>query len=174
MIDFLVTSITCQIVLFALYKLLLEQTKMHRFNRFYLLFALVFSIVVPFVTIEIETENIASAAPQVFEMLPVSINATSVQTASEFDLWPMVFIVVYTTGFLVFGFRFVKNLIQLKSKITKNEHVNRDQATFVLQKTPTLPHTFLNYIFVNADDFKIGLESELFTHEITHARQKHS
>lgn len=171
--DFLITSTTCQIVLLALYKLLLENAKMHWFNRFYLLFALVFSLVVPFVTIEIETESVAQNAPQVLEMLPLAAGATQTESSS-LEYWPIFLKGIYVIGFLIFAFRFARNIVQIKSEIDRNEKLDRNGATFVLQNQPTLPHTFLNYIFVNADDFKNGLESQLFTHEITHARQKHS
>ena len=47
----------------GVYYLLLEKEKMHVFNRFYLLFGLVFSMVIPFITIEV-IEEIANLSVQ--------------------------------------------------------------------------------------------------------------
>lgn len=56
--DFLIKSILCQIVLFGLYYLFLEREKMHQFNRFFLLFCLIFSLAIPFFIIEIQGESL--------------------------------------------------------------------------------------------------------------------
>ncbi len=56
MIDFLIKSSITLFVLLAVYYLFLEKEKIHIFNRFYLLFSLVFSMVIPFITIEVIQE----------------------------------------------------------------------------------------------------------------------
>ena len=56
MIDFIFKSTASLLVLLIVYHLLLENEKMHHFNRFYLLFAIVFSFIVPFITIEVIQE----------------------------------------------------------------------------------------------------------------------
>ena len=39
----------------------------------------------------------------------------------------------------------------------------------------TLPHTFLNYIFVNKEEYlEKKVEEALITHELTHAKELHS
>ena len=56
MIDFLIKSSLSLCVLLVAYYLFLEKEKMHQFNRFYLLFSLLFSFAIPFITIEIIQE----------------------------------------------------------------------------------------------------------------------
>ena len=56
MSDFLIKSTITLFVLLAVYYLFLEKEKIHVFNRFYLLFSLVFSMVIPFITIEVIQE----------------------------------------------------------------------------------------------------------------------
>ena len=56
MIDFLFKSTVSLIVLITIYYLSLEKEKMHTFNRFFLLFSLVFSFIIPFITIEVIQE----------------------------------------------------------------------------------------------------------------------
>ena len=64
MIPFLIKSAISLAVLLLVYKLFLEKEKMHRFNRFYLLFSLLFSFSLPFVNIPIyvKTEGIEQIA----------------------------------------------------------------------------------------------------------------
>lgn len=172
MTDFLITSTVCQIALFAVYSLLLENAKMHVFNRAFLLFALVFSLVIPFVTIEIETAEIVQNAPQIIQLLPIS---TEFKPAVEtVDYWPIFWTLAYSIGFGIFAFRFVSNLMEIWRKIASNQIVERAKVKFVLLESETLPYTFHNYIFVNSEDFRRGIESQLYTHEITHVAQKHS
>lgn len=174
MIDFLITSICCQIALFAVYKLLLENAKMHTFSRYYLLFALVFSIAIPFVRIQVETETVAQNATQILPMFPMASQMIVAKNQNPTDYLQISIWMMYAIGLCIFGYRFAKNLFRIFSSARKNKNEKRDGVTYVLLASETLPHTFLNYIFVNADDFNNGLESELMTHEITHVRQKHS
>ena len=53
MIDFLLKSTISLTVFLGFYHLVLEREKMHRFNRFYLLFTIIISFVIPFLTFEI-------------------------------------------------------------------------------------------------------------------------
>jgi hypothetical protein len=53
--------------------------------------------------------------------------------------------------------------------------VKYKNATLVLVDEKTLPHTFLNHIFVNFDDYnQRTIEDELYTHELVHVTQKHT
>jgi|GEM_PF-4981512 len=175
MIDFLMTSFCCQIVLFAVYKIGLENLKTHRFNRFYLVSAVLFSLVLPFISIEIQLDSVA---PQSEQMLsgPVLLGTPGHFDAPiSVDYTTTILWLLYGLGFLLFAFRFAKNLARLHLTIRHNCKEKRDGVIYVLLKADTVPHTFLNYIFVNADEFqKRKIAAELFTHELTHARQKHS
>ncbi|MDX1586813.1 MAG: hypothetical protein R3222_08715, partial [Balneolaceae bacterium] len=57
MIIYLVKSFLLLGVLFGLYKLLLENEKTHRFNRFFLLFALFFGLTAPLISFEVQPEQ---------------------------------------------------------------------------------------------------------------------
>ena len=71
--------------------------------------------------------------------------------------------------------RFTKNVFKLISKTKSNPNVKYKTAKLVLVDEKVLPHTFLNYIFINFDDYNSrNIEDELFTHELVHVTQKHS
>ena len=60
-------------------------------------------------------------------------------------------------------------------KIKRNENVKLQNATLILVDDAITPHTFWNYIFINKKEYNSQkIEEELFTHELTHATQKHT
>ncbi|MFB0911488.1 MAG: regulatory sensor-transducer, BlaR1/MecR1 family protein, partial [Flavobacterium sp.] len=59
MMDFIIKSTLSLTVLLAVYHILLEKEKIHQFNRFYLLFSLVFSLSIPFITIEVIQDSLS-------------------------------------------------------------------------------------------------------------------
>jgi hypothetical protein len=60
-------------------------------------------------------------------------------------------------------------------KRRSNPLIKYGSAKVALLDEPTVPHTFLNTIYVNKAQFESGeLSKEILDHELTHARQKHS
>jgi len=109
MIDFLIKSTIAMAVLLALYHLLLEREKMHRFNRFYLLFALVFSLVVPFININTSSPSVVNNASVTLQELVIGNTIeTKEQQGFDFNLLGWIIYGLITTLFLL---RFVKNLL---------------------------------------------------------------
>ena len=53
MIDFLLKSTISLTIFLSFYHLVLEREKIHQFNRFYLLFSIAISFIIPFLTFEI-------------------------------------------------------------------------------------------------------------------------
>lgn len=173
MIDFLIKSTLSLGVLYAVYIFLLEKEKMHQFNRFYLLFGLAFSFLIPFITFEIYVETVSVATVNNTSMQAIPF--TSVLVEEKIDYIPSILWSIYILITSVLIFRFVVHLIKIKRKITSNASEKIKNATLILLNEKVLPHTFLNYIFINKDDFKNRkIEDELFTHELTHVNQKHT
>ncbi len=171
MIDFILKSTLSLGLLYAVYILLLEREKMHNFNRFYLLFGLLFSFLIPFFTFEIYVESTAVAVQNTVQSLPVSIVFLEEKTNSV----PLILWSVYALVSIALLSRFVLNLINIEQKIKANTTQKIQNATLVLLEEKVLPHTFLSYIFINKDDFENKkIEGELFSHELTHVRQKHT
>jgi beta-lactamase regulating signal transducer with metallopeptidase domain len=71
--------------------------------------------------------------------------------------------------------RFGKNIWKLISKSKSNPIVKYKNANLILVEEKTLPHTFLNFIFINFEDYNNrNIEDELYTHELVHVTQKHT
>jgi len=178
MLPFLLKSTLTMVLLLAVYHLFFEREKMHRFNRFYLLSALVFSFTVPFITIPVYIET----ATSVTQMVPAEHSSAAIVTAApqivvpaEINYWPYVLGAVYIIGVFVLGIRFGLNIIRFYRAKNKCETVAYQNATLVLLEEAVLPHTFLNNIYLNKTEYENRhIEPELFTHELAHVRQKHT
>lgn len=171
MIQYLLTSTIAATILLVVYQLFLEKEKMHRFNRFYLLTSLLFSLLIPFISIEIIEEiTTPVAAP-----IPMNFSGGTMVIAEETNhleqtLWG---IYIFVTAILLF--RFTRNIITFYQLKKNNTTLSFQNATLVLLQEPVLPHTFMNSIFINEAEYQERkIEKELFAHEMTHVNQKHT
>src|SRR5680860_1159303 len=183
MVVFLLKSSACLAVFLMFYKLFLEKERMHTFKRFYLLAALVFSLLIPSITfveyIEVTpapasiapVENIVKGpAKSVYE----GATATEVNQ-TKIDYWPIVLWTVYGLGVLLFALKFFFNLWKIVRNIRNNPKLKIQTIINVLLRDAVVPHTFLNYIFLNRQKFEAHkIPKDVLVHEATHARQKHS
>ena len=171
MTDFLIKSTITLFVLLAVYYLFLEKEKIHVFNRFYLLFSLLFSMVIPFITIEVIQEI---AQPKVYpgniQILQGSAVILEETNYLAIGLWSL-----YAVVTIVLAVRFFSNIIKISSKMKSNTPIDYKNAKLILVPEKTVPHTFLNTIFINETEYNNReIEAELYTHELTHVTQKHT
>ncbi len=172
MIDFLIKSAVSLSVLLVVYHLLLEKEKMHQFNRFYLLFSLVFSLVIPLITIEVVKEI---TTPIIQKNSAIQITQENIISVEETNYLPIILWSIYGVVTLLLSIRFIRNILKIITKIKSNTRIDYKNATLVLLKEKVLPHTFLNHIFMSEMDYtNQKIEAELFSHELTHVTQKHT
>ena len=172
MIDFLIKSTICLTVFLGFYHLVLEREKIHQFNRFYLLGSIIISLVIPFVTYQIITE-IPVYVDAEMEFYPTIIQTEKV--VEPIDYFKIISWSLYGLITLLFAIRFGKNAWKLISKTISNPKVKYKNANLILIDEKTLPHTFLNFIYINFEDYNNrNIEDELYTHELVHVTQKHT
>lgn len=172
MIDFIIKSTLSLAVLLAVYHLLLEKEKIHQFNRFYLLFSLVFSFSIPFITIEVIRESVS---PFMGKTSIKPGEATMAIIEDSINYWIVLLWGIYTMVTSALVIRFVRNIRKLTSRIKSNPAINYKNSKLVLLKEKILPHTFLDTIFINETDYhNRKIEAELYTHELIHVTQKHT
>lgn len=172
MIDFIIKSTFSLAILLAVYHLVLEKEKIHQFNRFYLVFCLAFSFAIPFITFEIiqETSTALLKKPVVF-----ATEATMIVIQDDTNYWMIALWAAYGIVTTAFAIRFVNNVTKLIDKKRSNTTVAYKNTTLVLLDEEILPHTFLNYIFINKQAYHSReIEDELYAHELIHVTQKHT
>ncbi|MET0946721.1 MAG: M56 family metallopeptidase [Flavobacterium sp.] len=175
MITYLLKSGVLLLIFFAVYKLLLENERMFRFNRIYLIGSLIFSFVIPLQLFSIKP---LFSTPISVVQLDGIIIQTNEKVSDQINYYQ---ILIYTLGIIyalvafVLIFRFTKNLYSFYKNIKYNQIQIVNDQKIVLVKESILPHSFWNSIFINNDEFENGkIPSELIAHEEAHIKQKHS
>ena len=178
MIDFLIKSTISLGVLYLFYKLLLSRIKTLEFNRYFLVGSVVFSVVIPFISIPIY--NTVVPLQDALEVLLISdsIEQTGVvvNVAQEESLITTnILLFLYLTISSILLIRFCINLSNIIRQIRKKHKVKQAGFTLILVKEKVLPHTFFKYILVNDGDYRNGrIDDAMIQHEVAHCNQWHS
>jgi len=123
MTDFLIKSTLAMGVLLGIYYILFEREKMHRFNRFYLLGALLFSFIVPFISLSTNTPSVVNTASITLEEVVIGSPVTVKPTLSASYNYTQALWFGYLTISILLLFRFTKNSLYLIGKAKKNQTV---------------------------------------------------
>lgn len=167
----------CMALTLAVYTLLLEREKMHRFNRFFLLFGLGFSLIIPFLETGISFETVQqTVAGNTTDLTATLTTSTTSHLPSAGTLsFKNVLWSTYLMIAFIVAIRFAHNFIRLLSRAAKAPKVSYDNVLLVLLNKAVLPHAFFRYIFLDATAYRQALiEEELVEHEAVHARQLHT
>lgn len=165
--------IICSGILLGCYHLFLAKEKTFVFNRFFLIFALVFSYAIPFMTIK--TQQKASAEKILFEdentLQTVSYTPITVSEQS-FDYTSLI-LPVYL---LISGILLCKLLFSIyKIKSLKGSKIIYKNRVIKVLENNMPPFSFMNTIYISKDYFKDGkIENSIFLHEEIHVKQKHT
>lgn len=188
MMEYLLKSMLCLVILLLIHRLFLQREVMHQFNRFFLLGAVVFSFIIPFNSIEVATEKEEITYPEITEtdfseefVLPEqsfpqeNFTVETAQTPDKPFPWNEVLWSIYGLITLVLLVRFIRNIKVLMDQVQQNLKVTYKGMTLVLLPKASLPYTFLKYVFVPRTDFENGeLADAIIEHEYTHVKEGHS
>ena len=175
--DFLVYMFKTGIYITAIlliYKLFFGKSTFFRFNRFFLLFGLISSLIVPAIVYRYDVVINIISTPITHFTLPTSdVAIADTAPKSKFlDTWTILF-VVYVTGF---AFLLIKNLVlwHKLSGIKKRGITNKSSKyTIIVSNEINSPFSILNYIFIKKKNLSITEKDIILKHEITHISQKH-
>ena len=161
-------------IFLVFYKVFLEQATMHQFKRFYLLGAFLLAVCIPAITF---TEYVL-VEPQTFstELVQASTLGQNPTLINEsITYFPYILWGLYGLGVALFAIKFLINLSGVIKRIKNNPKEKSGLCHHVLLQDPIAPHTFFNYVFFNKKKYiSHQIPQEVFWHEETHAKQKHS
>jgi len=175
MITYLLKSGMLLLIFYAVYKMVLENEKMFRFNRAYLLVSLVFSFLIPLQIISISSFVTDKIGLVQLNELVLERSTERLNTISVNDFLLVLIVVLYGAVFCMLMARFIWNLISFFKKTQSNEVQFVNGQKIVLVQEPGLPYSFWKSIFVSKTEFENGkIPSELIAHENAHLRQRHT
>lgn len=177
MLPYFIKSTICLITLYGFYHFVLRHHKILIFNRFYLVFSLVFSLTVPLIEIPVSSGftltnsfNELTITPR-YAIEGGQIMGNADISYSNRNILPIIFIAISSVLLL----RFAINIFIITWKAKKYKKIEMGNLTLVLVEERTLPHSFFKYIFVNKSVYEDGkIEKELLIHEEAHCLQYHS
>jgi|WetSurSiteA1Bulk_404760.scaffolds.fasta_scaffold05601_3 bla regulator protein blaR1 len=188
MTAFIIKSSISLLLMFGLYWLILRREKLFVFNRFFLLFAILFSFIIPFVSIPIDIQNneskdtlISVLFSTISGLNPDQILSTNssyqpqlVAPQSSIDV-VLVLKLLYLSGVVILLIRFITNILQILKRTRLSETLSFSGQRLALIDQQINPYCFLNTMFVNKEDFLNNkIEKELLYHELEHIKQSHT
>ncbi len=174
---YIIKTFLCSGLLYVAYLLFLQQEKMLRFNRAYLLGSLVVSMLAPLIMVRsemislpiMELMQVASTPP------PSGIVMSGAPAASHENLLPIAAWTIYLAVTALFLVRLTRNLLMLTLHIRKSHRESWQGARLVYGQHNSVPYSFLRYIFLDKEEMESGkIEKEILYHELAHVRQWHS
>lgn len=178
MIAFIIKSSVSLIFLYVFYLILLRNIKTFDFNRFYLLFSLIFSIIIPFINFNLGFNQLSLIENiQVFSTLTNGhlIQGNFINGQNSVSAITIIGFLLYIIVSLILFIRLILNLYNITKKINNSEQVENVSPNIVLVIDKTLPYSFFNRIIVNKVEYESGkINTELLIHEQTHCEQYHS
>ncbi|WP_263601833.1 M56 family metallopeptidase [Chryseobacterium sp. PET-29] len=157
-------------MLLAVYYMLLQKEKMYRFNRFYLMFSILFSYAVPFISIQSENLKPSNRIQTTVETTQQVLDITKVQENFNLINWLWI---IYGTITLIFLIKLIHSFLVIKKM--KGKSIKYHNQNILITKEYTSPFSFWNTIYLGENyliDSKI--DPRIFLHEKSHLEQKHS
>ncbi|OXG09434.1 TonB-like protein [Flavobacterium araucananum] len=175
MTTYLLKSGILLFVFYAVYKLWLENEKMFRFNRAYLLVSLVFSFVIPLQIISFQSTVSSTIGLIELNELVIQKSSQSFEIISFSDFVMVLILAIYSVGVLLLTTRFLFGLYSFYKRLKRSEvHFIKDDKIVLIEES-ILPHSFWKSIFINKNEFENGkIPLELIAHEKAHLKQKHT
>lgn len=185
---FIIKSSIYLFLMYGLFWFLLRKEKLFHFNRFFLLLAILLSLILPLIPFQINLQNASindivstynnslvhesvTSMDSFVESQPGSNNAQN----SNLTNLSLILVIIYIIGAVLFLFRFVRNVNVIIRRMRLNKILKFDGYKIVLTNERTTPCCFLRTIFVNKEDYyNKRIEAELLNHELGHVTQLHT
>jgi bla regulator protein blaR1 len=181
-VTWFIEMVVCAGILYTNYYVLLRNNRFHSYNRFYLLIAVLLSILVPFIHISVElstSENTPGVIWQTLTAISSATDSKHVQMTSKkistlLTLQNVLTLAYVLVAFTIFA-RFVTGLFFINKLLRKYKAERTANIYFVNTTEPTTPFSFFKWLFWNNKiDLQSGNGQQIFRHELFHIQQRHS
>ncbi len=159
-------------VALLVYKILLEDTKAHKFKRFYLLATLLLSLIIPLVSLPVKS-NLSLVDTKLQELTEVILVPS--QTAPESNSIPIATILfdVYIFGVVVTTILMTASIIKLNKLKNIGTLIKEGSYNFILLSKLDNPFTFGKHIYLPITT-DLSASNKIIMHEKVHVNQIHT
>ena len=177
---YLIESGICLAVFYMIYRIFLKKETYFHLLRYYFMFLLVASSIIPLITIqivEIREFNIPTLqfSPIVSNDVPVQVtNPESLDSAQRFFDFNVlnISLLIYIIGVFVFAIRTMIGLFYLAAIVKWTSVMSQNKIIYHSKDIP--PFSFFNYIFLQSNSFSEDEVQQIIEHERTHKNLLHS
>ena len=173
--DYLYKASILITVFYLCYILFLKRETFFQHNRWFLVSGLLLSLLIPLITIPIETPvtTVSYIAPTSIVNLTESPLSQTTETATIIS-WHDIVLGTYLLGLFVFFIRFMLQAGSLIVLLIKNPKTKDGVYTYVLINKNITPFSFFQWIVYNPLDFEADELNIMLTHEKVHVNEMHS
>jgi len=176
---YLFKVIICSGVLFLYYHLALRNKLFHQWNRFYLLAAIIISLIAPVMQVSIMHQGMEEPNKAILLLLVLQsangyLKEITMDGHQPFytDQWLMV---VYLLVSAVFLLSVLLSLQKIISLIRSHTIQWIDKIKFINTNVQGTPFSFFHFIFWNENiDLQTETGKQIFQHELVHVKEKHT
>lgn len=164
-------------ILYTYYHFFLRNKRFHQYNRFYLLAAVLLSLLLPFISIPVYYNSVEEI-PVVYQVLAVvQVGGNSYDPSNNgfaFS-WTLLLYSLYTLIALFALVRFAIALYKIHRIMKKYPSEKIDDISFINTKEAGTPYSFFRWLFWDAAlPLNTDRGQQVFRHELYHIRQRHS
>jgi len=176
---YLLKVIICSGILFLYYHLALRNKLFHQWNRFYLLIAVVISLIAPIIQLSVlhhsaEESNNAIKLLQVISSADGYMDEIVITTHRSVPTEQWI-LVAYCVISLVLLVSVLMSLVKIYSIIKSHSCKWIDNIRFISTNVQGTPFSFFRFIFWNNSiDLSTQTGQQIFEHELVHVQEKHS
>lgn len=172
MITYLIQMMACSGILYTYYYFFLRNEKFHQYNRFYLLFAMALSLLLPLLKIPVIVED--TTANPVYTFVSTGDTVVIKAVPGSFDYFQL----LYVFYGCIMLWMFLK-LLTAVSRIIRIRQASTietiDDIRLVKTTHPDAPFSFFKWLFWhNGTELESKEGAHMFKHELYHIRSKHS
>ena len=143
------------------YMLFLRKEKYHQLNRFYLLFSLVFSSLLPFIKFTFSVQHLI---PNTQSFLTTVTEAPAIPFG----------MILYVAGAALFFILFFLRLFKVLRQIIGKHYIEMNGLKVMDNPEQKVPFSFFHYVVVDSTTFELDELDLVLRHEAAHAQQWHT
>ena len=162
-------TIVLQLLFLTVFEILFKKETFFKANRFYLIGALILSLVLPLIQIPVEAIVHEQAIYQLKEIV-ITKNVSEIYLKNGLENYSSVFL-FYLIGVLVFSFLFIYKLGKLLTYIISAKKSDQNNGNIFFISNSNQAFSFFNKVFIGSNNKNLDV---ILKHELVHAKQLHS
>lgn len=173
-IPYLIKASISLALFYGLYMLLLRKDTFFRLRRFYFLFSIAFSLLFPFLMIEVTAKEEVPVQIPAYWLSQIEVSAMPAQQVSVID-WKLIALFAIGAVSLIYALRFIMQLFCILKLKVSHDSEKLDTCCIVKIKDRKIsPFSFFRWIFIGSQIDEEEKLKEIIAHEMVHVRQLHS